>query len=95
MKAKEPRALVLTVAEVKEMVASLEGARTLRSLTGRQRQQLQEAHNYMIAALNHAQGGMVRLPIDVMLKLLRCATMTQTWLSEMLTELDVGRKNEF
>ena len=90
----ETRALRLTVAEVEEMIASLQAARTIQDLSGLQRQQLQKAHDRLVAALNTARRGEVQMSIPVVVSVLRCATMTQTWLSDMLTQLYAGSTNE-
>jgi hypothetical protein len=93
MKAKVPRVL-LAVAEVESMIASLDDAKTVRDLSGRQRQQLQEAHDELVNALNRAHKGETSLPIPVVVNILRCATITQQWVSDMLTELSVEHTDE-
>jgi hypothetical protein len=94
MKAKVPRDVLLAVAEVESMIASLDDAKTGRNLSGRQRQQLQEAHDELVEALNRARKGEIWLPIPVVVNILRCATMTQQWVSDMLTELSVEHTDE-
>lgn len=93
MKAK-PRVLLLTVAEVEDMLASLEAARTLRDLTGQQRQQLQEAYDLLECSRTSATGGKVPLSIDSIVAVLRCAAMTQGWLSSILSDMSAVEMNE-
>jgi hypothetical protein len=87
MQAKEPRTVLFAVAEVKDMIASLDAAKSVRHLSGDQRRQLQEAHDDLVHALNHADDGKVPLHASVIISTLQCATMTQSWLSDMLAEL--------
>lgn len=94
MKAKVPGAVLLAVAEVKDMIESLKAARSVRNLSGRQRQKLQDAHDELVHQLNQSHGGSVKLPTSTIVEVLRCASMTQSWLSEMLTELSVENMNE-
>ena len=94
MKAKVPRDVLLAVAEVESMIASLEDAKTGRNLSGRQRQQLQEAHDQLVGSADCARRGEVWLPIPVVVNVLRCATTTQQWVSDMLTELSVEHTDE-
>jgi len=93
-KAKSPRKLILTVVEVEDVLASLSDAQALRDLTGQQRQQLAEAANLMKAARQSAVGENVVVPIESYLAVLRCVSMTQRWLREMLTEMSVADENE-
>lgn len=86
MRAKLSRAITLMVVEVEEIFASLEGAKTLRDLTGQQRQQLQEAIDALKQARNSAIGGKVLVPVETLLIVLRCVSVTQQWLSLMLAE---------
>jgi hypothetical protein len=94
MKARLPRAVLLAVAEVKDMIESLEAAKSVRNLSGRQRQRLQDAHDELIRKSSQPKGGSVELPTSTIVEVLRCASMTQTWLSELLTELSVEKMNE-
>jgi hypothetical protein len=90
----DTRALRLTVAEVEEIIASLETAKTISNLSGLQRRQLQDAHDDLVDALSSADRGETHLPIPMMRRILKCTLMTQTWLSEMLTQLYAGSNNE-
>lgn len=94
MKAKDPRVVMLTVAEVEDMIASICGAKTARNLSRRQRQQIQDVHDDLVHARDHADDGAIPLPVPLILRALGCATMTQTWLSEMLNGLSVGNTDE-
>jgi hypothetical protein len=94
MKAKVPRVVVLAVAEVTDAIESLEAAQTVKSLSGRQRRQLQDARDKLVQAVNNARKGEVRLPTSLVLEVLRCATMTQRWLSEALAELSFVNMDE-
>lgn len=93
MKAKDPRAVLLTVAEVEDMIVSLSGAKTSSNLSGRQRQQIQDVHDDLVHASNHARDGMISLPEQLFMQFLGCATMTQKWLSDMLCDL-FGRNTD-
>lgn len=94
MKAKIPRAVLLNVAEVKDIVESLEAAKAVHNLTGRQRQRLQDAQDELVLLLNQSRGRSVTLPTTTVVEVLRCASMTQTWLAEMLVELSEETMNE-
>jgi hypothetical protein len=94
MKANRPRRIRLAVAEVKDMIESLQAAKTVKHLSGPQRRQLQNAHDALVKALDHAKEGTVQLPTILLVKVLRCATMTQQWLSEMLANLSVVNLDE-
>jgi hypothetical protein len=94
MKAKRTRALELKVAEVDEILASLADARTLKDLNGRQRQQLQEAYEDVDLVRRTAIGETAEVPVDVLLQILRCASMTQRWLREMFVDFSVVKTNE-
>ncbi|MGD9633715.1 MAG: hypothetical protein AB7G28_14910 [Pirellulales bacterium] len=84
---KEPRTLKFSVAEVTEMIASLESSKTLRHLSGVQRRQIQETIDDLTYARDAADGGSVSLRKSVLLSSLQCGVMTQKWLSDMLDEL--------
>ena len=94
MFAKVPREVILKVAEVEDIVASLKAARSVRHLTGDQRRHLQETHDDLVQFLDHADNGMIALPVSMIVHVLRCATMTQSWVSEMLIELSVVTTND-
>ncbi len=86
MKARRVRALSLTVAEVDDMLASLVDARAVASLNGQQRQQLEDAHLELSRARRNAIGGFVEVPVEILLQVLRCASMTQQWLRDMFDD---------
>jgi len=94
MKAKRTRALRLTVAEVDDILASLDDARTLRDLNGQQRQQLQDAYEEMQSARRAAIGGTAEVSVETLVQILRCATMTQQWLRDMFADFSVVKTNE-
>ena len=93
MKGKSQRALALTVVEVDEVLESLVEAKRLRDLTGRQRQQVQEAIDALNRARDSAIGGKVLVPIEALLMALRCVSVTQQWLCWILAET-VAKENE-
>jgi hypothetical protein len=92
--AKVPREVILKVAEVEDMIASLKAARSVRHLTGDQRRQLEEAHDELVQFLDCAHKGTIAMPVSMLVRVLRCAMMTQTWLSDMLTDLSDGKMND-
>lgn len=94
MNAKVPREVILKVAEVEDIVSSLEAARSVRHLTGDQRRQLQETYDDLIGFLDHAEKGVIAIPASMIVSLLRCSMMTQSWISEMLIELSVVQTND-
>lgn len=94
MKAKDIRTVLFAVAEVNDMIASLDAAKSVRHLSGDQRRQLQEAHDDLVHAVDHANDGKVPLHVSTILSVVRCATMTQTWLSDMLAELSFESENK-
>lgn len=94
MKAKDFRTVLFTVAEVNDMIASLDAAKSVRNLSGNQRGQLQEAHDDLVHAVERADDGKVLLHVSNVLSLLQCATMTQSWLSDMLAELSFESENK-
>ena len=83
---KSLRVVTLTVVEVNEMLASLEEAQCLKHLTGCQRQQLEDATGALRRARSLATGGKVPVPVESMLAVLRCVSVTQQWLQLMLAE---------
>ena len=91
---KQLRAVALTVAEVDDMLDSLSGARVLKDLSGRQRQQLEDVQGGLEKARRAADGGVVNVPIELLVEVLRSATMTQRWLAECMRELFVEDENE-
>jgi len=86
MKTRRVRALSLTVAEADDMLVSLVDARAVKSLNGQQRQQLEDAHLELSRIRRNAIGGTVAVPVEVLLQVLRCASMTQQWLRDMFDE---------
>jgi hypothetical protein len=94
MQAKAPRTVLFTVAEVKEMIESLVAAKSLRHLSGDQRRQLQDAHDDLVHVLNYANDGKIPLHASTIVSVLQCATMTQSWLSDMLAELSFASEDE-
>jgi hypothetical protein len=92
--AKVPREVILKVAEVEDIIESLKAARSVRDLTGDQRRQLQETHDELVQFLDHTDNGMISLPVSMVVYIMRCAIMTQFWISEMLTELSVVTTND-
>ncbi|MBX3412372.1 MAG: hypothetical protein KF708_06600 [Pirellulales bacterium] len=91
---KQLRAIALKVAEVDDMLESLNATRVLKDLSGRQRQQLEDVHGSLEMARRAAHGGVVYLPIEVVVEILRCAAMTQRWLGELTRDLFVEDGNE-
>lgn len=91
---KQLRALALTVAEADDMLESLYAARMSKDLSGRQRQKLEDAHGSLELARRAAHGGVVIVPVETMVEILRCATMTQRWLGEALRDLFADDENE-
>ena len=94
MKGKSLRALAFTVVEVEDVLDSLAEAKTLRDLTGRQRQQVQEAINALNLARGSAIGGKVLVPVETLVLVLRCVSVSQQWLRLMLAEM-VADPNDF
>jgi hypothetical protein len=94
MNAKVPREVIIKVAEVEDMIESLKAARSVRHLTGDQRRQLQETHDELVQFLGYADNGIVALPVSMIVHILRCASMTQSWVSEMLIELSAVTTND-
>jgi hypothetical protein len=94
MKAKDIRTVLVTVAEVDDMIASLNAARSVRHLSGDQRRQLQEAYDDLVHAAERADDGKVPLHVSIIVSVLQCATMTQTWLSDMLSDLSFESENK-
>lgn len=94
-KAQSVRALVLTVVEIEDMLASLQDAKGLRDLTGQQRQQLEEA----ICALKDAREsevlGRAFVPVNTMVAVLRCVAVTQQWLQLLLAEFGVAHQDDY
>lgn len=91
---KQLRALVLTVAEVEDMQESLIAARALKDLSGRQRQQLEDVQGRLELAMTAAHGGVVNVPVELLVEILRSAIMTQQWLGHMMRELLTDDENE-
>jgi putative exporter of polyketide antibiotics len=94
MKATSVRALVLTVVEIEEMIASLRDSMTVLNLNGQQRQQLEEA----ISALRRARSseflGEIHVPIETLQVVLRCVSVTQQWLQLILAEFGVAQRDD-
>lgn len=88
------RALALTVAEVDDILESLIAAREVKDLSGRQRQKLEEAHGSIQVARRAANGGVVLVPAETLVEVLRCATMTQQWLSRTVREMFAEDEND-
>ena len=86
MKPRRVRALSLIVAEADDMLASLVDARAVKSLNGHQRQQLEDAYLELSRVRRNAIGGSVEVPVEILLQVLRCASMTQHWLRDMFDE---------
>ena len=91
---KSSRAIVLTVAEVNEVLDSLEAAKTLRDLSGNQRQQLQKAMTDLRFCLNSVKAGKVLVRVETLVALLKCISVTQIWLGQMLNDSIVDRNGE-
>ena len=91
---KQLRAVTLTVAEIEDMLESLRAARMLRNLSGRQRQQLEDAYGSLDLARRAAHGGSIPVSVEVLTEVLRCASMTQLWLGQVLRELFAVDENE-
>jgi hypothetical protein len=91
---KQLRAITLTVAEVEDMLESLRAARMLRNLSGRQRQQLEDAYGSLDLARRAANGGAIPVSVEVLTEILRAAAMTQLWLGQALLELFADDENE-
>ena len=94
MQAKAPRTVPFTVAQVNDMIESLDAAKSVRHLSGDQRRQLQEALDDLVHALDRADDGKVPLHVSTILSVVQCVTMTQTWLSDMLAELSFESENK-
>lgn len=77
------RVLELKVAEVDNILASLEDARVVKHLNGDQRRQLAEACVELSQARKQAQEGTVEITAETAVKILRCIGATQDWLAEM------------
>ena len=88
------RALPLAVAEVDDMLASLLDARGIKDLNGQQRQQLEEAHQSLSHVRRAAVAQFVEVPVETLVKVLRCVSMTQQWLRDMFDEYAVVKANE-
>jgi hypothetical protein len=93
-KAGHVRALPLAVAEVDDMLASLVDARGIKDLNSQQRQQLEEAHQSLSHVRRAAIGQFVDVPVETMVEILRCVSMTQQWLRDMFNEYAVVKANE-
>jgi hypothetical protein len=77
------RALRLTVDEVHQVLLALRNAKVLRSLSGRQRQHLEDAIANLTEARTQAAYGWAEIPPEVAVEVLRCVAFTQRWLGDM------------
>ena len=88
------RVLPLAVAEVDDMLASVIDARGIKDLNGQQRQQLEEAHRLLSQARRTAVGQFIEVPVETLVQVLRCVSMTQQWLRDMFSEYAVVKADE-
>jgi hypothetical protein len=94
VRATSVRALVLTVVEVEEMLASLRDSTALLNLTGQQRQQLEEAISALARARDSEFKGEICVPVETLQVVLRCVSVTQQWLQLILAEFGVVQRDD-
>ncbi len=88
------RALSLAVAEVDDMLASLVDARRVKHLNSQQRQQLEKGYQSLSLVRRAATGQYVDIPVETLVEVLRCVSMTQRWLQSMFDDYAVVTANE-
>jgi len=76
------------------MLASLVDARGIKDLNGQQRQQLEEAHQSLSHVRRTAIGQFVEVPVETLVQVLKCVSMTQQWLRDMFNEYAVVKADE-
>jgi hypothetical protein len=79
-------AIRLKVEETDQVLDALKNAKILKRLSGRQRQQLEDAIAVLTMTRTRAAQGWVEVPTHVAARVLRSVALTQQWLGEMFEE---------
>lgn len=94
MKANVPREFTLTVAEIDDMLVTLNAAKAVNDLTGDRRRQMTELCYELSIIRGNAINGETVMPTSIAVKLLRYTMNSQRWLSETIADLLLAKTND-
>jgi hypothetical protein len=81
------RAVKLAVADIDNFLCLIQQAKTLKMLSGRQRQLFAETQAALLKARKRSSKKLVRVEPEVIAAMLQCISATQPWFQRALHEL--------